>query len=46
VGLDITEVARRLGYSPLSIRKLTSRSLARLQKQVRATPAPEDPPTR
>jgi RNA polymerase sigma factor (sigma-70 family) len=43
VGLDTTEVARRLGYNPSSIRKLTSRSLARLQKQVAAPPAPDDP---
>ncbi len=43
VGLDTTEVARRLGYSPSSIRKLTSRSLARLQKQVGAPPATDDP---
>jgi RNA polymerase sigma factor (sigma-70 family) len=42
VGLDAVEVARRLGYCPSSIRKLTSRSLARLQKQV-APPAPDDP---
>ena len=41
VGLDTAEVARRLGYNPNSIRKLTSRSLARLQKQVAATP--DDP---
>lgn len=43
VGLDTTEVARRLGYNPSSIRKLTSRSLARLQKQVGAPRAPDDP---
>jgi RNA polymerase sigma factor (sigma-70 family) len=43
VGLDTTEVARRLGYSPASIRKLTGRSLARLRKQVGAPPAPDDP---
>jgi RNA polymerase sigma factor (sigma-70 family) len=43
VGLDTAEVARRLGYNPSSIRKLTTRSLARLQKQVGAPPAPDDP---
>lgn len=43
VGLDTTEVARRLGYTPSSIRKVTSRSLARLQKQVGAPPATDDP---
>jgi RNA polymerase sigma factor (sigma-70 family) len=43
VGLDAIEVARRLGYNPSSIRKITSRSLARLQKQVGLPPAPDDP---
>ena len=43
VGLNTAEVARRLGYNPSSIRKITSRSLARLRKQVEAPPAPEDP---
>ena|SRR5689334_10273225 len=33
VGLDAEEIARRLGYCPSSIRKLTGRSLARLQKR-------------
>ncbi len=32
VGLSVEEVARRLGYSAASIRKLTGRCLARLQK--------------
>lgn len=36
VGLSAGEVARRLGYCPASIRKLTGRSLARLQRWVAA----------
>ena len=43
VGLDDVEVARRLGYNPSSIRKITSRSLARLQKQVGTPPGPDEP---
>jgi len=34
VGLSVEEVARRLGYSAASIRKLTGRCLARLQRWV------------
>ena len=37
VGLSSREVARRLGYCPSSIRKLTGRSLARLQRRVAGT---------
>lgn len=40
VGLSTGEVARRLGYCPSSIRKLTCRSMARLQRW--AASAPED----
>lgn len=43
VGLDVDEIARRLGYCASSIRKLTGRSLARLQKEWAAS-APGDPP--
>jgi RNA polymerase sigma-70 factor (ECF subfamily) len=41
VGLSAGEVARRLGYRPSSIRKLTGRSLARLQRWAAA--GPDDP---
>lgn len=40
MGLSTAEVARRLGYCPSSIRKLTCRSMARLQRW--ATTDPED----
>jgi RNA polymerase sigma factor (sigma-70 family) len=42
VGLHTDEVARRLGYCPSSIRKLTSRCLLRLQRRVAAER--DDPP--
>lgn len=42
VGLDPEEIARRLGYCASSIRKLTGRSLARLQKKW-GTGTPGDP---
>jgi RNA polymerase sigma factor (sigma-70 family) len=41
VGLNVDEIARRLGYCPSSIRKLTGRSLAKLQKWAAA--GPDDP---
>jgi RNA polymerase sigma factor (sigma-70 family) len=44
VGLDADEIARRLGYCASSIRKLTGRSLARLQKKW-GTMAPDDDPS-
>lgn len=40
VGLSVEEVAERLGYCPSSIRKLTGRSLARLQKLAAPGPKP------
>ncbi len=40
LGLSTAEVARRLGYCPSSIRKLTCRSMARLQRW--ATSGPDD----
>jgi RNA polymerase sigma factor (sigma-70 family) len=39
LGLSTGEVAERLGYCPSSIRKLTGRSMARLQRWVASTPA-------
>jgi len=39
LGLSTGEVAERLGYCPSSIRKLTGRSMARLQRWVEAAPA-------
>lgn len=39
VGLSTAEVARRLGYCPSSIRKLTCRSMARLQRWAVSPPA-------
>ncbi len=38
LGLTTAEVARRLGYCPASIRKLTSRSLARLRRWATSDP--------
>jgi RNA polymerase sigma factor (sigma-70 family) len=38
LGLSTDEVALRLGYCPASVRKLTSRSIARLQRWAAAVP--------
>lgn len=40
MGLSVGEVARRLGYCPSSIRKLTGRSLARLRRWAAVRPLP------
>jgi RNA polymerase sigma factor (sigma-70 family) len=45
VGMDADEIARRLGYCSSSIRKLTGRSLARLQKRWGGSPAGGDDPS-
>lgn len=46
VGLSTTEIGRRLGYCPSSIRKLTGRSLNRLKRWAAAPPPAPDEPTR
>jgi RNA polymerase sigma factor (sigma-70 family) len=43
VGLSAAEVARRLGYCPSSIRKLTCRSMLRLRRWAAAGPEDESP---
>ena len=43
LGLSAGEVARRLGYSAASIRKLTTRSMARLRRWAASDPVDSDP---
>ena len=46
MGLSTDEVAQRLGYCSSSIRKLSGRCLARLQRWAAARPDDDDPPSR